>query len=85
MKLHRLSNAKAILVKKKSSWTYCLGDKGVHIFPEGICPKVNIIVQMVFKFAYYDVAALQVSPYATGTPPSYSEGLIAYLQLLITW
>ena len=30
--------------------------KGVHDFPKGICPKVNIIVLLEFEFVYYDLA-----------------------------
>ena len=29
--------------------------KGVHAFPKGISPKVNIKVQLEFELAYYDV------------------------------
>ena len=31
-------------------------NKGVHIFPKGISPKVNIITQLMFKLAYVEVA-----------------------------
>ena len=40
-------NAKAIL-QEEQLWyylTYSLEDKGVHTFPKGICPKVNVIAQ----------------------------------------
>ena len=30
-------------------------DKGVHAFPKGTSPKVNLIVQLEFEPAYYDV------------------------------
>ena len=36
----------------------------VRAFPKGISPKVNVIAQLEFEFAYYDVCH-----YATGTPP----------------
>ena len=38
-------------------------DKGVHTFLKGVSLKVNVIVQLKFEIAYYDVAV------ATGTPP----------------
>ena len=31
------------------------GDKKVHSFSKGISPKMNVIVQLEFEFAYYDV------------------------------
>ena len=37
--------------------TYNWGDKVVHDFPENICPKRNIIEQLEFELAYYDVTA----------------------------
>ena len=43
--LYRLFNAKTILLEER--WWYYLThsweDKGVHTFPKGICPKVNVI------------------------------------------
>ncbi len=30
-------------------------DKEVHNFPKGICPKVNVIAQLEFELANYDV------------------------------
>ena len=44
-------------------------DKGVHTFPENISPKVNIIMQLEFKLAYFNVAVQHVSHYTTTTPP----------------
>ena len=32
-----------------------LGDKGVHAFPKGINPKVNVIGRLEFELAYSDV------------------------------
>ena len=37
-----------------------LEDKGVHIFPKGIYPKVNIIVWLVFELVYYNLAVQQL-------------------------
>ena len=31
-------------------------DKGVHTFPKGICPKVNVIARLEYELAYYDSA-----------------------------
>ena len=31
-------------------------DKGVHTFPKGICPKVNVKARLEFELAYYDSA-----------------------------
>ena len=43
--LFRLFNAKAILLEEQSWYylTHSWEDKGVHSFPKGICPKVNVI------------------------------------------
>ena len=43
----------------------CIFNKGVHIFPKGIIPKVNVIAWLGFEIAYYDVTVLYVSHYAT--------------------
>ena len=44
--------------------------RGLHIFPKGICPKVNIIARLEFELALYDPAAHRFNLYATRTPPS---------------
>ena len=53
-----LFNAKVIILEEQ--WWYYLThsweDKGVHTFPKGICPKVNIIARLVYELAYYDSA-----------------------------
>ena len=41
-------------------------DKGVYIFPKGICPKVNIIAQLELELAYYDSAVQHFNCYTTG-------------------
>ena len=33
-----------------------LGDKGVHSFPEGISPKVNVIERLEFELVYFKAA-----------------------------
>ena len=40
--------------------------KEVHTFPKGICLKMNVITQMEFELAYYDVAVQHNSHYAMG-------------------
>ena len=44
-------------------------DKGVHTFPKGICPKVNVIARLEYELAYYDPAVHRFNHYATRTPP----------------
>ena len=46
---------------------------GVHTFPKGICPKVNIIARLEYELAYYDSAVHRFNHYATRTPPSLVE------------
>ena len=36
-------------------------DKGVHDFPEGISPKVNITEQLEFELDYYGVIVPYIS------------------------
>ena len=46
-----LFNAKTILLEEQQ-WSYLTHnwkDKGVHTFPKGFCPKVNVIVQLEFE------------------------------------
>ena len=67
----RLFNAKAILLEELR-WCYLTHsweDKGVHTFPKGICPKVNVIAWLEFKLAYYDSAVHRSNYYSTRTPP----------------
>ena len=67
----RLFNAKAILLEEQ--WRYYLThsweDKGVHTFPKGICPKVNVIARLEHELAYYDSAVHRFNHYTTRTPP----------------
>ena len=44
-------------------------DKGVHIFPKGICPKVNVIARLEHELAYYDSVVHRFNHYITRTPP----------------
>ena len=50
-------------------FSYSWEDKGVHTFPKGICPKVNVIAWLEYELAYYDSAVHRFNPYATRTPP----------------
>ena len=44
-------------------------DKGVHTFPKGICPKVNVIARLEYELAYYDSAVHYFNHYNTRTAP----------------
>ena len=48
-------------------------DKGVHSFPKGIFPKVNVIARLEFELAYYDSAVLRFNHYTTWIPPKYDD------------
>ena len=71
--LFRLFNAKAILQEEQYYLTHRWEDKGVHTFPKGICPKVNIIAQLENELAYYDSAVHRFNHYTTRTPPEGRE------------
>ena len=42
-------------------------NKGVHTFPKGICPKVNVIARLEYELAYYDSAVHRFIHYTTRT------------------
>ena len=42
-------------------------DIGVHTFPWGISPKVNVIAQLEFELTHYDIAVRCVSHYTIKT------------------
>ena len=44
-------------------------DKEIHSFSNGLCPKVNVMAQMKYELAYYDIAVQYVSHSTTGPPP----------------
>ena len=71
--LFRLFNAKAILLEKQQWYylTHSWEDKGVHTFPKGICPKVNVIARLEYELAYYDSAVHRFNDYTTRIPPRY--------------
>ena len=48
--------------------THSWEDKGVHTFPMGICPKVNVIARLEYELAYYDSAVHHFIHYTTRTP-----------------
>ena len=54
------------LLKKNPQWyylTHSWEDKGVHTFPKGISPKVNIIVQQEFELGTIpQSSSLTISP-----------------------
>ena len=53
--------------------THSWEDKGVHIFPKGICPEVNVIARLEFELAYYDSVVHRFNHYITMfAPPSSS-------------
>ena len=51
-------------------------DKGVHTFPNGICPKVNVIARLEYELVYYDSAVHRFNHYTTRTPPIMLEAKI---------
>ena len=69
IKFFELFNAKYILLEKE--WWYILAysweDNGVHTFPKGICPNVNVIAQLEFELRYYDSAGRSFNHYTTST------------------
>ena len=69
--LCRSFNAKAILPEEQQWYylTHSWEDKGVHTFPRGICPKVNLIVLMEFELAYYNSTVHRFKYYTMKTPP----------------
>ena len=77
--LFRLFDAKAILLEEQYWYylTHSWEDKGVHTFPKGICPKVNVIAQLEYELAYYDSAVHRFNHYTTRTPPV-GHGLIRF-------
>ena len=68
--LFRLFNAKAILLEEQYYLTHSWEDKEVHIFPKGICPKVNIIAWLENELAYYDSVVHRFNHYTTRTTPT---------------
>ena len=65
-----LFNAEAILLEQQSWYylTHSWEDKGVHTFPKGNFPEVNIIARLEYELAYYDSAVHRFNHYTTRTP-----------------
>ena len=77
--LCRLFNAKAILLEEQWHYlTHSWEDKGVHTFPKGICPNVNVIARLEYELAYYDSAVQRFNHYTTRTPPRLDVRLSVY-------
>ena len=57
---------------KKEQYRYYLThswkDKGVHAFPQDICPKENVIAQLEYELTYYDFVVHRFNHYTTRTP-----------------
>ena len=43
--------------------------RGVHTFPNGIFPNVNVIARLEYELAYYDSAVHRFNNYTTRKPP----------------
>ena len=79
--LCRLFNA-----KEEQYWCYLTHsweDKGVHTFPNGICPKVNIITRLEFELAYCDSAVHRFNHYTTRTSPGRNCFLFFYFHSVV--
>ena len=70
--LCRLFNAKPILLEERLGYylTHSWEDKGVHNFPKGICPKVDVTARLESELAYNDSAVHRFNHYTTRTPPN---------------
>ena len=69
--LRGLFNTKTILGKKTVVllFNYLLGGWKTNTVPKSISPKVNLIVWLEFKLAYYNLSVQYFSHYATGILP----------------
>ena len=57
--------------KKNSTgaiWPIAAGNVGIHTFPKGICPKVNVIAQLEFELNYKEVVVQHVIHCTKTTP-----------------
>ena len=61
--LYRVFNAKDIHLDEQYL-THRWEDEWVHTFPNGICPKLNVLKRLEFELAYYDSqsSALTITP-----------------------
>ena len=80
-----LINAKATLLEEQLWYylTHSWEDKGVHTFPKGICPKVNVIAPLEYELAYYDSAVHRFKHYTTRTPSEVKELRLLYVSIYI--
>ena len=70
--LRSLFNAKSIRLEEQQ-WCYLTHnweDKRAHTFPNGICPKANVIARLAFEIVYNDSVVQRFSHYTTKTPLS---------------
>ena len=65
------SPRRTVVVLFNHSWE----DKGVHTFPKGICPKVNVIARLEYELAYYDSAVHRLNHYTRGHPATCGQTL----------
>ena len=72
-----LFNARTILLEEQQWYylTHSWEDKGVHTFPKGICPKVNVLARPEYELAYYDSAVHRFNNYTTRTSSSKFDGV----------
>ena len=82
--LFRLFNAKSILLEEQQWYylTHSWEDKGVHTFPKGICPKVNVITRLEYELAYYESAVHCFNHFTTRTPPKKEDEHILHFDLV---
>ena len=69
--VHRF-NSYTMRTPPEQQWyylTHSWEDKGVHTFPKGICPKVNVIARLEYKLAYYNSTVHRFNSYTMRTPP----------------
>ena len=48
-------------------------DKGICTFPQSICPKMNLTVELEFEFIYYDIIVPHISHNTAGIPSNQSK------------
>ena len=85
--LFKLFNAKAILLEEQLWYylTHSWEDKGVHTFPKGICPKVNVIAQLEYELTYYDSTVHRFNHYTTRTPSHGFWFSFSFVKCQLTW
>ena len=55
---------------------------GVHTFPKGICPKVNVIARLEYELAYNESAVHPLNHYTMRVPQIVGYG---YVEKRIKW